>query len=128
MDEKLVNAVIKRVGKESLQDVVNIGANAGFPGFTYNWETIEFFKQYRDKIVPIIEDYSRELEISPIEFVASFRILQMDPKDPSDVGEIARALYGNLRNDDIFVPNALALFALEEVAHYVVEKEDENEE
>jgi hypothetical protein len=128
MDEKLVNAVIKRVGKESLQNVVNIGANAGFPGFTYNWETIAFFKQYRDEIVPIIEDYSRELEISPIEFVASFRILQMDPKDPSDEAEIARALYGNLRDDDVFVPNALALFALEEVANYVVEKENENEE
>lgn len=124
METKLINAVKRNLGgskseiKDTLQDVANHGANAGFSGFIYYTDTVKFFKNNRAEIVALVKEYASEFDQTPIQFVASFRCLNGDYNDAEGEAEISRALYGRLESDDTQIPNALAWFALEEVARH----------
>ena len=121
MDKKLINAVKRQIGSDAastLQDVVNHGADFGVPGFTYYSDTRKFYKNNRREIVALVKEYAQEFGQEPIEFVAGFNCLRHNDKQwqAETREEVARALYGNLKSDDTQVPNALAWFAVEEVA------------
>ena len=124
MDSKLINAVKRAIGgnktevQSTLQDVTNHGASAGFSGFIYYSDTVKFFKNNRAQIVELVNEYAQEFGQSPVEFVASFNCLNGNYSDIEGQNEIGRALYGRLESDDTQIPNALAWFALEEVARH----------
>lgn len=145
MDKKLQNAVIRQLTgntkidddtRVTLRDVANHGADGGFTGFIYYSETVKFFKRNRRAILELVKEYAREFEQTPLDFVHSFNVLKPSPPDKYGGGytreqdieetqeEIARALYGRLRADDTQVPNALAWFALEEVAREITDNTD----
>lgn len=118
MDKTLQNAVIRRVGRDSLQDVVNHGADSGFPGFTYYADTCGFYARHQSRIVALVEEMADDLGESPCKLVAGFRCLNGDYSE----AEVGRTLYGPKKSHDTQIANALAWFALEEVARNVTEQ------
>jgi len=120
MNKKLTRAVIRQLGgRDYLEDVANHGASGGFPGFTYYSDTIAFFKRNRTEIIELVKEYSDEFGQGPISFVAGFNCLNDDPETRDEIG---RAIYGRLQSGDTNVPNALAWFALEEVARAEIDQ------
>jgi len=119
ISERLVRGVIRQLGGgseawDSLRDVLRGGADAGFCGFTYYRDTVDFFKRYRADIVALAEQMADDLGEEPLTMVCGFRCLDTDNDTKKSV---AKCLYGGrLNDDDDTVANALAWFALEEVA------------
>lgn len=113
---KLVRAVIRQLGGgkgaiENLSDVYQHGADGGFCGFIYYTDTVKFYRRNRSDIVAMAEEMSGDLGVDVIDMIRHFGCFRGRDVETSC---IARALYGNV--DDKEVPNALAWFALEEVA------------
>lgn len=132
VSEKLARAVFRQLGEtgeellSSLRDVARHGANTGWSGFTYYTDTVAFFKRNRKEIVALVESMASDLGEEPIKMVAGFNCLR---DDDTAYASAARALYGGrIRDDDIQVANALAWFALEEVARAVEDMEEEEPE
>lgn len=123
---RLIRGVIQQIGgdTESFRDVVRGGADAGFCGFTYYRDTVAFFKAYRPDIVELSEQRADEFGMPVIQMIGLFNCLagRETPKQQQErikeyTPSIARCLYGGrLTDDDDTVANALAWFALEEVA------------
>lgn len=139
ISEKLVRAVLRQLGGgseawDSLRDVCRGGADAGFCGFTYYTDTVGFFKRYRREIVALAEQQADELGENVSDMVAGFGCVAgyASPNDYDYRGNMSRerrqalrehlpsvnrCLYGGrLTDEDVLVANALAWFALEEVA------------
>lgn len=131
---KLIRSVIRQIGdKDSLRDVLRGGADAGFCGFTYYRDTVAFFKRNRQDICALVESMAQELGENPADMVAMFQCLagreihrepysnlltaQSRAKLAEWLPSVSRCLYGGRLTDaDTQVVNALAWFALEEVA------------
>jgi hypothetical protein len=112
----LCRAVIRQIGdRDSLEDVARHGASGGFCGFTYHKDTVAFFKRHRAAIVELVKQQADDFGQPPLDMVAGFNCLR--PCDEQDKESICRCLYGGrLKDGDTNVANALAWFALEEVA------------
>jgi hypothetical protein len=110
---KLTKAVNKQTGgnlKEIAQDVCNHGANSGFSGFIYYHETEAFYLKNKSLIVEMAKEMADSLGEPLIGMIQGFNCLDATEE------EIGQTLYGNKKNCDQMVANALAWFALEEVA------------
>lgn len=116
IDAKLVRAVVSQIGgwsefKELAQDVYNSGANAGWVGFTYYTDTVDFYKRNKKAILTLAasnaEDYGYD---STLDLVASFGCLRGTTKR-----EIMEFFTGLSDECEVEIKNALAWFALEEV-------------
>lgn len=126
MNQNLINAVVEQLGydgidaecRDVLQDVSRHGADAGFGGFIYYADTCEFFESNRASIVELVKQYADDFGQDSISFVASFNWLG-DDRETRD--EIGRAIYGSLEDGGSLVANALAWFALKEVARHITE-------
>lgn len=122
MENKLINAVLRQLGdKEYLQDIINHGADAGFPGFTYYSDTADFYKKYKKEINQLAKDIADELGEDIFTMVSNFRAI----KGYFSTIEIAKTMYGHRtkqeENDLIQIDNILAWFALEEVARHLID-------
>lgn len=117
MNSTLKNAVIRKVGKDSLRDVNEHGADGGFPGFIYYTDTCAFFRRHRKAIEELVAEMAGSLGEDVLKMIAGFRCLG---GDFSEV-EIGRVLFAPWKDDDAhqMIGNALAWFALEEVAREV---------
>tara|TARA_R110000822_G_scaffold110654_6_gene240951 strand:- start:4599 stop:4943 length:345 start_codon:yes stop_codon:yes gene_type:complete len=109
MNESLKAKVIKQLGLEdSLRDVREHGADAGFSGFTYYSETCKFAL---DNLKDIRNEIRLEADAlgysSAAEMVAGFGCLCGSYSED----ECAEVLYG--QSDDTYILNALAWYALE---------------
>jgi hypothetical protein len=120
VSEKLIRAVVRQCGgwdsfREMARDVSEHGAEAGFSGFILSAETGRFYATHR----PAILAHARELAgvgVSLPALVKSFRCLPDSTEE-----EIGATLYGNRAAQDVCIANALAWFALEEVARAYVD-------
>jgi len=121
----LIKAVIKQLGgTEDLMDVMNHGASGGFSGFTYYGDTVTFFKKYKKAIVKMVKEMASAIGESPENMVASFGCLKIDPNNEEGMHEIRHILDGKVKkgeyrpaeDEGLQIKNALAWFALEEVA------------
>lgn len=100
-----------------MHDVANHGANAGFSGFIYYTDTCAFYQANRNDIIAMARDMMTGLDEQSLStFIARFNCLNVEPYEVEDY------LMGEA-DDNIatMIENALAWFALEEVAHAVVE-------
>jgi hypothetical protein len=122
IDAKLIRATVRQFGdweyfKQSAPDVSNYGAAGGFSGFTYYTDTCAFYAGNRALIVALVADMADNLGEDQITMVRGFNCLGKD-YTPEEIGQ---TLYGPKNKHQIQVANALAWFALEEVARSFVD-------
>jgi hypothetical protein len=121
INAKLIRAVIRQSGgwqsfQESAPDIANYGISGGFSGWIYYTETCQFYAKNQALIIGSVEYQSKEYGYqSAQDMVKSFRCLD------ATLSEIGYTLYGNKRQHDAQVANALAWFAAEEVARSFVD-------
>lgn len=114
----LVRAVVRQIGgwsefKERAADVANYGADSGFSGFIYYTDTVAFTKRNKTEILQVAWELARDLgEGDEFDLIANFGCLRGE----FTAAEIARAIYSPRDEGRQTVFNALAWFALEEVA------------
>jgi len=118
INKKLVRSTIKQFGnweyfKESASDICNYGASGGFAGFTYYSDTVAFTKRNKKAIFEFCREYSLELgeSGSVSAFLKGFNCLKSET-----MAEIEDGLYNPKSDNQTTIFNALAWFALEEIA------------
>ena len=115
----LIRAVIRQFGgwqsfRESAQDITNHGADGGFGGFIYYADTVKFARNNRSHILSMARDMASDIgDGDEYQLIAGFNCLRCDNLTP---GAVARAIHTGKGDDATSVLNALAWFALEEVA------------
>lgn len=110
----LINAVINRIGKDSIMDVVNHGIDGGFNGFVYYSDTHAFAMRYRKLIVKLLEDSADQLGEEVVSMVSHFGVFRNSPMDNEDKKELYKYLGGGKCNQSA-ITNVMAWFAAEEV-------------
>ena len=115
---KLIRAVSRQIGSweyftESAQDIQNHGADGGWNGFTWYTDTCKFYRRNRAAILAMLESLADDLGEDLLSLVASFNCLRQYKLTQN---EVAQALYLSKGEWVDTVQNAMAWFALEEVA------------
>ena len=125
----LIRSTIKQFGswdcfKERAEDIANLGAAGGFSGFTYHSDTVPFAKRNKKAILASLSDLAQELgEPGAYTVIAGFTCI----KEASiNVDAVVDAIHDAKHEDHRFVLNALAWFALEELARAVVDYQEIN--
>ena len=123
----LINAVKNQLGCSSVAEFVetcenvctpgSCGAAAGYSGFVYYSETVAFFRSHRKKIAELAQSQADSIGEDTISMVRGFNCLD----SCWSYDEVSRAIYGRYSEDLTQIYNALAWFALEEVARAVEE-------
>lgn len=129
----LIAAVVRQAGgwqefQERAQDIANHGAASGFSGFIYYRETEPFAKRYKTEIFELASQQAQEFGMEPLTMIAGFNCLKSSHYTP---GQITRAIYERARTDDEHgdktqILNALAWYALEEVARALADLQEQN--
>jgi hypothetical protein len=110
----LINAVISRIGLDSVSDVINHGIDGGYSGFIYYSETHKFAMQYRKHIVPMLEEMAEQLGEDVVKMVSGFGVFRHSPMDAEDRRDLYKYLGGG-RPEQGTITNVMAWFAAEEV-------------
>ena len=116
----LINAVISRIGMESVNDVINHGADCGFSGFIYYSDTHKFAITYRKQIVQLLEESAGSMVKDIVNMVKSFEVFRNNPMDSEDKKVLYKYLRGG-RPKQGAITNVMAWFALEEVCRWFEE-------
>ena len=125
VSERMLSDISRRVGSwEEYRDGIakeinDHGADCGFSGFVYYYETSAFFRLHSDEIIVMRRDLAFDVGQTPAEMAAEFRCLS----GVVDRDVISVALgFGRASSDDrAVVQNALAWFALETVSARLVD-------
>lgn len=110
----LINAVISRIGMDSVNDVNNHGINGGFSGFIYYSETHAFAMRHRKDIVKLLNEQAGQMGEEVVKMVSGFGVFRNSPMDNEDRQELYRYL-GMGRCEQSTITNLMAWFAAEEV-------------
>jgi hypothetical protein len=115
--KKLAAAVIKQLGGiEELEEVARVlDASTGWPGFTYYSDTLPFAHKNNGAIVRLLEEVAESLGEDPYVMICGFGLFRPDGPDTKERQDIHRYLAGT-KCIEYTVPNAMAWFALEEIA------------
>jgi len=115
----LINAVVRRIGMESVNDVIQNGIGGGFHGFIYYADTVKFWKTHRKIIMQMAKEMADDLGEDVMQMIGGFGCLQYYDyqknrwTDSDGQKRIGETIYG--READDIVANAMAWFAAEEV-------------
>ncbi len=110
---RLTRAILRRLNRDELADVARNSADAGWSGFTYYSDTVAFYKAHKGDILEMAKQMADELGEDMLAMVAGFGCLRNDKLDATEIGE---ALFSGRGENATNVRNAMAWFALEEVA------------
>jgi hypothetical protein len=110
----LINAVISRIGKESVNDVINHGIDGGFSGFVYYSDTHKFAMTYRKYILSLLNEMAECMGEEVSEMVSNFGVFRNSKMDKEDRRDLYRYLGGG-RCEQCTITNLMAWFAAEEV-------------
>jgi hypothetical protein len=126
MEQRLIDAVIAQLNCEgdelesTMSDIWDHSAYYGFSGFIYYSDTCKFARDNMALIYSHAKNQAADFGIDPLEMIAGFNCLRGE----YPAFEIASVIHDDIddatRNDgaDTAILNALALYALEEAAHY----------
>ncbi len=114
----LVRSTVRQCGgwqsfQEMAQDVCKCGANGGFSDFIYYSETVPFAKRNKKALLELCRDQAQDYYgygMTIPAFIAGFNCVDCDAE------QVAIALYTGKGDNVTEVYNALAWYALEEVA------------
>ena len=135
MNNQLIKAVSEQCGYEPddaeliqlLSDVSNHGASGGFSGFIYYGDTCKFARDNMPLIIKQLEEDASSCGMDVFEIISHFDCLEVSTKGVYQPFEIASVIFDKADeatiNDgaDTQILNALAWYALEEVARYVTD-------
>lgn len=115
----LKRAVMRQFGNseyfyESVPDIANYGASGGVSGFIYYSDTVNFTKRNKNKIMQSLTELSNDIGESIVSMLSHWSCL----KGMSQC-EIMEGLYNPKSDNKTTVYNALAWYALEDVANCV---------
>jgi len=110
----LINAVINRVGLDSVQDINNHGIDGGFSGFIYYSDTHAFAMRYRKLIVRLLEEQANDMGVEVVEMVSGFGVFRHSKMDDDDRKDLYKYLGGG-KPEQGTITNLMAWFAAEEV-------------
>lgn len=117
---RMTRSILRQLDREQLEDVAGNSADAGWPGFTYTCDTVAFYKAHKADILKLAEDMASELGEDMLSMIGGFGCLssgsypnRKPDYSPSEIGE---ALYSGRGECADTIRNAMAWFALEEVA------------
>jgi hypothetical protein len=110
----LINAVVNRIGLDSIKDVNRHGIGGGFSGFIYYTETHAFAMRYRKLIVALLEEQAEQLGEDVVSMVSHFGAFRNNPMDNEDKRDLYRYLGGG-KCEQSAITNLMAWFAAEEV-------------
>jgi len=113
----LINAVINRIGLDSVEDVVNHGISGGYGGFIYYSDTHAFAMRYRKLIVKLLEETADQLGEDVVTMVSHFGVFRNSPMDADDKKQLYRYLGGG-KCEQSTITNVMAWFAAEEVCRW----------
>ena len=114
---RLTRAILRRLNRDELTDVAKHGADAGWSGFTYYSETCAFFKAHKADILEMAKQMADDIgDGGMIQLVRGFRCLGNNGKPDYSEDEIAESIYSGRGESSDVIRNAMAWFALEEVA------------
>ena len=113
----LINAVINRVGLDSVEDINRHGIDGGFSGFIYYEETHEFAMRHRKLIKQLLYKTAESLGESVLTLVKHLGVFRNDKMDRKEEGDLFSYL-GNGRTEQGRVTNIMAWFAAEEVCRW----------
>lgn len=113
---RLTRAVLRRLDRDQLEDVASHGADAGWPGFTYHSDTVAFYKAHKADILALAKQDADDFGTDMLAMIQGFRCLGNSGKPDYTIDEIAEALYSGRGECSDVIRNAMAWFALEEVA------------
>ena len=114
----LIRAVSRQMGSweyftESAEDIQNHGADGGWNGFIWYDDTKKLYRRNRKAILQLAEQMADDLGEDLLSMVASFNCLKCYKLTNN---EVAQALYMSKGEWVDSVQNAMAWFALEEIA------------
>ena len=112
--KNLINAVISRIGMDSVNDVNQYGIDGGFSGFIYYSETHKFAITYRKQITQLLEETAEMLGEDVVGMVSGFGVFRNSPMDQDDKRDLYKYL-GGCKPEQGAITNVLAWFAAEEV-------------
>lgn len=118
----LIRAVVRQVGgwasfREMAADVANHGADAGFSGFCYYTDTVAFTKRQKSAVLEMAKEQASDFGSDSVySMIAGFRCTTAGSAE-----EVAEAIHNPRSEDRTAVFNALAWYALEEVARSYVD-------
>jgi sugar phosphate isomerase/epimerase len=99
---------------ETLKDVCRGGANAGFSGFTYSSELLEFYNDNKKLILEELKELASDMGIGLLEMIAGFNCLKGSELTQDEIAEI---VYGNSDHEcKSMVIDALCWAVLENTA------------
>ena len=122
LSPRVTRAVVRQFGGlaaflESAPDIARHGAGGGWPGFTYYSDTVPFARRHRADILDSLSDLAEDCYGRGAN---AYTVLAgVDCLAGMAAEDIAAALYQRGHDDAGTVYNALAWYALEEVARAV---------
>ena len=112
----LTRAILNHLDMAELEDVARHGADAGWPGFTYYSDTGAFFQTHKADILALAKQDAEDMGTDMLEMIRGFRCLGNNGKPDYSMAEIGEAIYAGAGECADVIQNAMAWFALEEVA------------
>jgi hypothetical protein len=116
----LINAVISRIGMDSVNDVIRHGVDGGFHGFIYYSDTHAFAIRHRKSIIRLLEEEAEMLGEETVEMVSHFGVFRNNKMENADRKELYRYLGGS-KCEPGTITNVMAWFAAEEVCRFFEE-------
>jgi hypothetical protein len=113
---RMTRAILRRLDRDQLADVARHGANAGWPGFTYTRDCCNFFKAHKADVLALAQAMASDLGEEMLAMIGAFRCLSNQEKPDYTATEIAEAIFSGRGECADVIRNAMAWFALEEVA------------
>ena len=108
----LINAVVNRVGLDSIESINSYGINAGFSGFIYYSDTHSFAMRHRKQILELCKYMVDAIGYKNIhDMVMQFNCVSNDPENYED---LCKYITG-AKLESCTITNAMAWFAAEEV-------------
>lgn len=124
MENTLKQAIVEQLGYESIEneevkqilsDICRGGGNAGWGGFCYHSELLEFYKNNRNEILDHLKNFASELDQGLLEMIKGFNCLKDYELTLDEIGEV---IYGKNYDHECasLIIDALCWAVLEDLA------------
>lgn len=129
IDATLIRSTVRQAGgwtefQEMAKDVCNNGADCGFSGFIYYYDTAPFAKRNKKAILSLCDSMAYELDAESVyDFIAGFKCFRGEFSYDHVCGILVNGKYPEDEKTALY--NGLAWFALEEVCRAYVQMTEE---